>query len=334
MVEIITWKKKYYKLVHKLKEKDCEIRELKQEKFSLPTMEFDKLHNRDKTIANFIKKNPGSNRSDVYRNLKNPSHEDKISGEEKEGCGTYNTIMKSIDRLIEYGIVRREKINEQHHALFYNEKNTILQVYDELESIKNLFFTIIERITKNESQFNPNNEWPHPLLPEILLIYVHTLGMYIIYSLLKWSKEIDDITTLNLMYSLVFHEILAIQKLISQSFEIRVSIPFKKATAGDLFSPLYHNLINRFFILNPEQITQIFLKFSKYENINEIQNLLKIVWKMSFPVYRYSNVNLFFNPPSNVDELEDLGLAIKYYLDKNKVNNSKLQKILNNFENK
>lgn len=245
-------------------------------------------------------------------------------------AGAYVTTRKLIGELIKDGMLRHEKVNNQYYKLYYNDKSIILQTYDELNKIRNYFSSILYKIDENPLEYSSSSS----LRSKILLIYVHVLGMYIIYSLLKWSKEIDDITTLNRTYSLIFYELLEIQREISRTFKIKVTIPFKRASVGGVFSRLYHALTTRFFILDPEKMLEILLEFSTYENLDEINDLLKLVWKISFPIYRYSNVELIDKPPSNIYDFEDLVIALKYYVDKTiKTNNPKIQKIIQKLEN-
>ena len=294
----ISYKKRYLKANSELKEKEREIENLKQQKFFLPTVKFEDLSNSEKTILKYVKENPGCKKQDIIENV--------------NAAGAYLTIRKKIDELIKNGMIRWEKVRNQYYKLYYNEKSTILQTYDELNKIRDYFSSILHKIVENPTKYTSKS-----IRSNILLIYVHVLGMYIIYSLLKWSKEIDDITTLNRTYSLVFYELLEIQKEISQTFKIRVSIPFKKAATGEVFSPLYHTLTPRFFILNPEEVLEILKEFNKYENLDEINDLLKLVWKIGFPIYRYSNVEMIYKQqPPNIYDFEDLVIALKYHVDK------------------
>ena len=318
MTSDISYKKRYLKAKSELREKECEIENLKQQKFFLPTIKFEDLSDSEKTIIKYVKEHPGCKKADVIENVK---------------VGAYVTIRKIINELIKNEMIRPEKVNNQYYKLYYNEKSIILQTYDELNNIRNYFFLIIHKIAENPLKYNLDKKSSNSLISDILLIYVHVLGMYIIYSLLKWSKEIDDVTTLNRTYSLVFYELLEIQREISQSFKIKISVPFKRATAGEVFSPLYHKLIDRFFLLNLKRILEILKEFKKYENLDEINDLLKLVWKISFPIYRYSNIEMIYKPPSNIYDFEDLVTALKYHVDKTSdTKNPKIQKIIEELE--
>jgi hypothetical protein len=315
----ISYKKRYLEARSKLREKEREIENLKQQKFFLPTVKFEDLSSHEKAIIEYVKENPGCKKQDIIDNIK---------------AGAYITTRKIIEKLIQDGMIRYEKINNQYYKLYYNEKSIILQTYDELNKIRDYFSSIIYKIAENPLKYNLDKKISNPITSNIISIYVHILGMYIIYSLLKWSKEIDDITTLNRTYSLVFYELLEIQREISKSFKIKDKLPFKKATAGEVFSPLYHKLTPRFFILDPEKILDILKEFNKYENLDEIKDLLRLVWKISFPIYRYSNFDMIANPPTNVYDLENLVIALKYYTDKNNKNNDPtIKKLLHELEN-
>jgi len=62
--------------------------------------------------------------------------------------------------------------------------------------------------------------------------------------------------------------------------------------------------------------------------------LLKLVWKIGFPIYRYSNVEMIYKKqPPNIYDFEDLVIALKYHVDKtSKSKNPKIQKIMEELE--
>ena len=80
------------------------------------------------------------------------------------------------------------------------------------------------------------------------------------YSILEWYKEIEDINTLNKIYSLVFYHLLEIQKVIFNTFKMSDNIPFEKINVLDL-SHLYMNLVNKFCLLDQKQIIEILTRF-------------------------------------------------------------------------
>ena len=293
---------------------------------SLSNLDFKGFTPRQQAIIEYIKNKPASSKEEVIKELTNTSK------------GSRNTIVKDIDILIkEFNAIipRKDKPNSMIYKLYINNDSELLSLYQDLNQIKDLFFILIDKIKQDPLKYNSENKFNTPIIDSIILIYIHILGIYITNSFLKWTKEIEDNNLINKLYTLLFSNLIEIQKEISKSFKIKINIPFKKSTASQIRSMLYTNLIHRFFILDQKQILQVLQEFNKYENINEIHDLLKLVWKISFPIYRYSNIGILATSPHNVYDLEDLGLAMKYYLNQNKIeNNSNIQKILRNLENR
>jgi len=316
-------------LRRKLNDTQNEINELKKQfGTSLSGIDFKGFSDRQQALIEYIRKRPGNSKEDAIRELTSSNQGSRV------------TIMKDIDLLTnEFHIIlaRKDKPNSMIYKLYINSESELLLLYEDLNKIKTLFFGLIEKIKNDPLKYNSKGKFNGPLERSIVLIYVHVLGIYIIFSILKWSKEIEDTTTLNKLYSLLFFNLLNIQKEISTSFKINVSIPFKHATVGDIFSPLYRNLTHRFFILDQPQIIEILKEFNKYENLNEIHDLLRLVWKISFPIYRYHDLDTIVISPSPIDEFEDLEKALKYYEDNHvKIDNHKrkIQRLLKTSDNK
>jgi predicted transcriptional regulator len=321
----ISYKKRYLKARNELREKERELESLRQLKFSLPTVKFEDLSIQENLVIKYTKEHPGCMKNDIINNV---------------NIGAYVTRRKIINRLIKDGMIRSEKVNNQYYKLYYNEKSILLQTYDELNNIRNLFFVLIDKITKEQSKYGLGKTFSHPIISDIVLIYVQVLGTYIIYSLLKWPKEIDDVTTLNKLYSLVFYQLIEIQKKISESFKIKDQFP-ENIILNQVKSPIYRNLGPRFFILDQEKIIEILKEFKKYEDVtNEVYNLLEHVWKISFPIYKYNKVRfpsgIQFKgipipvPPESIDKFEELPHAIMYFLHINKIKDPEIPKILQN----
>ena len=295
---------------------------------SLSKIDFHEFTSRQQTIIDYIKKNPGCSKEGIVKELTN------LSG------GSRNTIFKDLDILIKESnviIAKKDKPNSQIYKLFINNQSELLLLHQDLNKIENLFKIIINKITFNDKNSNVITvESSFHLTHSLILIYIHILGIYITNSLLKWSKEIKDLDTINKLYGLLFSKLIEIQKEISKSFKINVGILFKNMFLDDIIKSFYRDTVSRFFILDPKQILKILQDFNKYENVDEINDLLKFVWQISFPIYKFSNLEVFemiLNYPSKDEELKDLGLAMKDHIKKNKIIDHDIQKIIKKLEN-
>ena len=295
---------------------------------SLSNLNFKEFTSRQQKIIKYIEKNPATSKEAIIKELTNL------------GESSRNTIFKDLEILIkEYNIIipKKDKPNSQIYKLYVNNQSELLLLYQDLNKIENLFRIIINKITYNDINSNITAKPFFDLTNNIILIYTHILGIYITHSILKWSKEIEDLDTINKLYGLLFSKLIEIQKEISKSFKIKVEILFKNASLDDILNQFYKNNVNSFFILDPKQILKILEDFNKYENVNEINDLLKFVWKISFPIYRYSNIELIemiLNNPDKAYDLEDLVVVMKYHIKKNKINKHDTKIIIQKLENK
>jgi hypothetical protein len=233
-------------------------------------------------------------------------------------------IRKAIENLERYVMIhaRKDKPNSQIYKLYINEDSIFLTLYRELENFKNAFFILIDRIItkfiKDNETLQTSISEDSDLLYDLLLIYHHILGIYLIYSMLKWSTELNDESILTKIYAIIIYRMVEIQQKLSEAFRIKGRMPsFDRATVGDVFNPILQEFIHRMFLLEPSAIIKILDDYKKYNLDYEVLPLVAIAWEIGFPIYPYTDLSIELLPEDR-NKLKDWRHAVAYYLFKNK----------------
>jgi Fe2+ or Zn2+ uptake regulation protein len=278
-----------------------ENEELKRQLAVISQTSLDDLSAREKKVLKFVKDHPGTSKEKVIQQLT------------REGAGSRMTIIRALDNVEAYGLisVRKEKQNSQTYKLYINQDNTFLTVYNDLNIFGNIFSNIIEKITEKGLH---KSDWleRNSLLYHLVLLCHHVLGVYLIYFMLKWQKEILDKEVLNKLYSIVVYRIIEIQSKLSETFKTSGRVPdFSRASVGEVFSPILQSSIHHMFLLDPERIIEILEDYKKYDLHEEIMPLIDKTWKIGFPLYPFKELNL--NVLSkDLDKFQNFRLAIAH----------------------
>jgi Fe2+ or Zn2+ uptake regulation protein len=278
-----------------------ENEELKRQLAVISQTSLDDLSAREKKVLKFIEDHPGTSKEKVIQQLT------------QEGAGSRMTILRALDNVEAYGLIsaRKEKQNSQTYKLYVNQDNTFLTVYNDLHIFGNIFSNIIEKITEKGLH---KSDWleRNSLLYHLVLLCHHVLGVYLIYFMLKWQKEILDKEVLNKLYSIVVYRIIEIQSKLSETFKTSGRVPdFSRASVGEVFSPILQSSIHHMFLLDPERIIEILEDYKKYDLHEEIMPLIDKTWKIGFPLYPFKELNL--NVLSkDLDKFQNFRLAIAH----------------------
>jgi Fe2+ or Zn2+ uptake regulation protein len=278
-----------------------ENEELKRQLAVVSQTSLDDLSAREKKVLKFVKDHPGTSKEKVIQQLT------------QEGAGSRMTILRALDNVEAYGLIsaRKEKQNSQTYKLYVNQDNTFLTVYNDLHIFGNIFSNIIEKITEKGLH---KSDWleRNSLLYHLVLLCHHVLGVYLIYFMLKWQKEILDKEVLNKLYSIVVYRIIEIQSKLSETFKTSGRVPdFSRASVGEVFSPILQSSIHHMFLLDPERIIEILEDYKKYDLHEEIMPLIDKTWKIGFPLYPFKELNL--NVLSkDLDKFQNFRLAIAH----------------------
>jgi hypothetical protein len=227
-------------------------------------------------------------------------------------------VYRTLDRLVKYGIVndKLDHLNRQTHRLAVNYESIYFQSIQELDEFKNAFFALIDRtaVEYNRSKVSAMREKEFSqLYSELILIYFHVLGTYITYAILKWPKKIKDKDVLTKLYSTVFSRMVEILTRFSESLQVSYGLPkFGRATIKDAFSPILQTFVITTFLLRTAKLKQVYESGQKHKIAKEVESVLDIVWKISFDVYPYSDLDIKLTP-QQLEELKDWRKALRYY---------------------
>jgi Fe2+ or Zn2+ uptake regulation protein len=228
------------------------------------------------------------------------------------------TVFRTLDELVKFGIVndKLDLNNRQTHRLAVNYESIYFQSIQELDKFKNAFFALIDRtaVEYNRSKVSAIREKEFSqLYSELILIYLHVLGTYITYAILKWPKKIKDKEILTKLYATVFSRMVEILSRLSESFQISYGLPkFGRATIKDAFSPILQTFVISTFLLRTAKLKQVYESGQKHKIAKEMESVLDIAWKISFDVYPYSDLDIDLLP-RQLEELKDWRKALWYY---------------------
>jgi hypothetical protein len=279
-----------------------ENEELRRHIAILPKKMANDLHLIEKKVLEYIRKHPGTNKEKIISQLT------------EEGISSRVTIFKIIDNLEEYDLIKLRKHNDKPNCqvwkLYVNEDSIFLTVYYELDIFRNLFFDLIEKIIEKNLHQRTNNQ-RDDLLYHLLLICIHVLGTYLLYSVVKWPTQIHDIEIQNKLYAIVIYRLVKIVSKLSQAFKTsgRGMPDFRAATVGDVFNPILQAFTHHVFLLTPDTIVKILEDYKKYDLHNEIIPIIDSAWKIGFPIYLYGEPFLKVKP-EHLDKFQNFRLAI------------------------
>ena len=293
--------------------------ELERQLVVISQTSVDDLPIREKKVLKFVKDHPGTSKEKVIQQLT------------LEGVGSRITLRKALDSLEAYGLIsaRKDKQNSQVYKLYINQDSTFLAVYNDLTILGNIFSNIIEKITERGLEKSDLLE-RNSLLYHLVLLCHHVLGVYLIYFMLKWQKEILDKEVLNKLYSIVVYRIIEIQSKLSETFKTPGRLPdFSHASVHEVFSPILQSSIHHMFLLDPERIIEILEDYKKHDLHEEIMPLIDKTWKIGFPLYPFKELNL--NVLSkDLDKFQNFRLAMAHASEKKNLKVSRqMWKILN-----
>lgn len=288
-----------------------EVNELENQIRVLPkTTTVEDLTDREKRILKYLKKNPGVSKDAVVKTLT------------IENKGSRVTVFKAIKNLIDYSMIsaRKDKENSPVYKLYLNEDSVFLSVYQELEEFKDVFFDLIEKLRTKKPRLDVASNG-NDVLYDLLLIYQHVLGVFLTYSFLKWPAIINDKSILNKIYVIILYRMIEIQTKLSLSFKLHTEMPIFDSgpTCGQAYSPLFQQFISHTFLLKPQYMMRILEDYRKSKMHQDIIPLLKIVWKIGFPIYRFTILDIDLLS-QHINVLKDWRYAISYYLYRNKDN--------------
>jgi hypothetical protein len=294
----------------RIAELEKQVAELTEQIEILPKHTNPDFSRREKEVLSYIRRNPGTNKAQVVNALY------------EENLGSNVTIKKAIKNLEGYGLIRarKEKPNSQIYQLYINEDNSFLSIYTDLENFKNVLFKLLDKMKTtfkkdNESWFYNKNR-DNKMLSDILLMYHHVLGSYLIYSMLKWSAEIKDKATLTRIYAIAIYRMVEIQLRLSEVFhlESRLSTNFARVTIREAYSPILQEFVRRMFFLKPHTMIKILEDYKRHKLHDDVLPVLASAWEIGSPIYPLIDFDLNIAISRDEKKLRDWRYATASYL--------------------
>jgi hypothetical protein len=240
--------------------------------------------------------------------------EDIVKGQNKIGR---KKVFKILNELKKEAIILSEQseTNRRNIKLFVNGNNLLVSVPRQLEEFNKVFFDLL---MKAEEKVSDKTNYEQDLIYDLILIYQHVVGIYLLNSLLIWPKILKDKNSLNNLYTMFFGKIVEIQSKLSEIFKVTDFLPpFNQATVAAVDSPLSNSLITDSFHLSPANMLRIVDVCKRYQILNEVKPVLDVAWKIGFDIYPYTELDLNLIPEDRDTVLKDWRIAIGYYMYKN-----------------
>jgi hypothetical protein len=298
-----------------------EIENLKRQVLLIPG-KF-QLNERELAIKEYIRKHPGVTKIRLITDLQN-------SGDKKPNVnqyGTYVTLHKAIQTLIELNMIRIEEVHKQKHRLYLNENSLLLEVHTDLTNFKNSFDELLDKVSmsKKWQEYRNSGYWgvtleADRLLHSLILIYKHVFNVYLTNILLRWSVELkDDDFLLNKVYSLILFTFIEIQTEFAKKFDLTNKLPdFDKASLDRISNPILYQITSKTFFLDPYTLMAIIKEFHEFKLHMDIVPLIDVSWKIGLNLYRFMEGRHLnhFEPEISEIAAEDWKHLLSFYLDK------------------
>ena len=253
-----------------------ELDELKSTK----SLESEEITPREKSIVEYIRRNPGRNKQNL------------VDWGTSQHIGSRNTILKAIDRLEESGIIEvdKGKPNSTIHRLYINNDSILLLVMEELDGFENVFPDLIEKINSRSKGHDlngiPYNQNELNFFVTLFVVYQQFIGMLVYHAIHTWPARLKDDNTLKRLYATLFSRLRKIQ--LNLTCAIKTDKPYNYSI------DVSKTVVQLLFVMQPSHIKHLQSMGKAYDAINEVETLLDVVWKVSRTYFRYS---MWAHPP-------------------------------------
>jgi hypothetical protein len=225
---------------------------------------------RDLKVLQYIRKNPDCSKENVARGM--------------NGDPSRITVRNILTKLEQEKMIvaRKDKPNSQIYKLSINEESSIVSVIQDLDDFKKVFFTLIDKTNQKfkdiENETKIDNEdiledeikyikEKYRIIDALVVLYRHLFGVYILYALFKWSKEITDKQTLDKLYSIFFSRIEQIQFKLFEVISNQLMVSDR--------------IIYNLFELKPGKLDEVFEYLHRFGLGKQAEQVLDSLWQIS-----------------------------------------------------
>ena len=225
--------------------------------YYLPESETEgELSERQKDIINFVKEHQGCSKQDIVNGF--------------DGKYSRVPLLKSVDDLekLDVLIVRRSEQNRQTSAVFTNENNALVIMFDQLNEFERSYFVFLDKLAGTGKMNYPMPKGMISLVQSVPMFYEHFVGMCLVRAFIEWPHEIKDPMIATRLYNLLFSRLYDISIKLSDAYE-------------KMGTNIGADLLKRYWNLEPKSI-ELFRHESKQFGLeNYLEDTLNQLWKLS-----------------------------------------------------
>jgi hypothetical protein len=227
------------------------------------------LDEKEKTILDYIKNNPGDIKQTVVDAFKI-----KVGYSRKP-------VLKIVNKLERYGliIVRPDKENIRKHHLFINNENALVLLIEIIDSFKQNYFTIIDGVEMLDDNKISNMAFiERSKLIESIILPFKSFTLLMQYNLFGQSETPSNKLILDKKFG-IFHT--AMQEIYLKLYQSKILKILTDDNEGQILIHLFSNNANG---LRPENIIEMLKTFELYGLRENIEKLMDPLWKLSYPI--------------------------------------------------
>ena len=227
------------------------------------------LDEKEKTILDYIKNNPGVIKQTVVDVFKN-----KVGYSRKP-------VLKIVNKLERYGliIIRPDKVNPRKHHLFVNNENALVLLIENLDSFKQNYFTIIDSVELLDDNTISNMAFIEmSKLIESIILPFKSFILLMQYNLFGHTETPSNKLILDKKFA-IFHT--AMQEIHLKLYKSKILKIFTDNNEEQLLVHLFANKSNG---LRPENIIEMLKTFEQCGLRENIEKLMDPLWNLSYPI--------------------------------------------------
>ena len=227
------------------------------------------LDEKEKTILDYIKNNP-----DVIKQGVVDAFENKVGYSRKP-------VLKTVNKLERCGmiIVRPDKGNIRKHHLFVNKENELVLLIEILDSFKQNYFAIIDRVEMLDDTTISNMAFIEKSnLIESIILPFKSFILLMQYNLFGQTETLSNKLILDKKYA-IFQT--AMQEIHLKLYKSKILKIFTDDNEEQILVHLFANNSNG---LRPENIIEMLKTFEQYGLRENVEKLMDPLWKLSYHI--------------------------------------------------
>jgi hypothetical protein len=222
------------------------------------------LSEKEMSVFDFIKDNPGTNKENVVKNIPTKSR---------------IPLLGAINELGEKGFIIIEK-NKQEYHLSVNRDNDLASLSEDLSYFKIAYFSLIDQVKETLKKKCAGKDikfydyWD--LVDTLIMPYKYLIIMHIVSDLFLWRVRPLDDETLHRKFTIVFDNVLQIYNKLGKIIPNSKFEPNREMLSNILYETGYG--------FSPETIYTMLKTFEKYGLSEGAEPVIDALWKLNYPI--------------------------------------------------